>query len=147
MSHFLNNITMAFWSVLFLCYFRIWRKKNAMEEMTQKSYDLLYGPKYISRMKAQSSKHHNSQTVRARDLKFWHNVCHPLCVMCHLSRVTCHFFSFFFLPSTPQKNIGPMIRIGREIQCLPYAGFFFIILKTFFLVTVWTRDPFKLRSV
>ena len=21
-------------------------------------------------------------------------------------------------------NIGPMIRIGREIQCLPYAGFF-----------------------
>ena len=23
-----------------------------------------------------------------------------------------------------QKNIGPMIRIGREIQCLPYAGFF-----------------------
>ena len=23
-----------------------------------------------------------------------------------------------------KKNIGPLIRIGREIQCLPYAGFF-----------------------
>ena len=27
-----------------------------------------------------------------------------------------------------QNCIGPTIRIGREIQCLPYAGFF--ILKT-----------------
>ena len=28
-------------------------------------------------------------------------------------------------PATPGLlNIGPMIRIGREIQCLPYAGFF-----------------------
>ena len=25
--------------------------------------------------------------------------------------------------------IGPMIRIGREIQCLPYAGFSFICNK------------------
>ena len=28
------------------------------------------------------------------------------------------YAGFFFL------YIGPMIRIGREIQCLPYAGFF-----------------------
>ena len=39
---------------------------------------------------SQSSKHHNSQTVRARDLKFWENV-HPiLCIICHMSLVTCH---------------------------------------------------------
>ena len=38
----------------------------------------------------QSSKHHNSQTVRARDLKFWDNVHHPLCVTCHMSRVIFH---------------------------------------------------------
>ena len=48
-------------------------------------------------------------------------------VTCHMSHVTCHifflFFSFFFLPSPPKINIGPMICIGREIQCLPYAGF------------------------
>ena len=37
-----------------------------------------------------SSSHHNFHTVRARDLKFWHNVHHPLCVTCHMSRVTCH---------------------------------------------------------
>ena len=29
----------------------------------------------------------------------------------------------------PKKNIGPMIRIGREIHCLPYAGFFVILLE------------------
>ena len=41
---------------------------------------------------SQSSKHHNSQIVRARDLKFLHNVHHPLCVMWHASNVTCHMW-------------------------------------------------------
>ena len=41
------------------------------------------------------------------------------------------FFSLFFLLSrlitqTLQNCIGPTIRIGREIRCLPYAGFFVI---------------------
>ena len=37
-----------------------------------------------------SLKHHNSQTVRARELIFLENV-HPTpCVMCHMSHVTCH---------------------------------------------------------
>ena len=46
---------------------------------------------------SKSSMHHNSQTVRARELKFWENVhptpcvmCHVSCVMCHVSCVTCH---------------------------------------------------------
>ena len=56
------------------------------------------------------SQHHESQTVRARELKFWENVHHVWSVTCHVSRVTCHvshvtchlspvtcFFSFFFL--------------------------------------------------
>ena len=31
---------------------------------------------------------------------------------------------FFFLPTQPNQNsIGPSIRIGREILCIPYAGF------------------------
>ena len=38
-------------------------------------------------------------------------------VTCHVSHVTCHI-------PPPKKNFSPMIRIGREIQCLPYAGFF-----------------------
>ena len=25
--------------------------------------------------------------------------------------------------NSPQKNIGPIICLGQEIQCLPYAGF------------------------
>ena len=36
-----------------------------------------------------SSKHHYSQTVRARYLKFWDNFHHPQCVRYHMSRVTC----------------------------------------------------------
>ena len=37
-----------------------------------------------------SSNYLHSQTVRARDLKFWDNVHHHLCVMCHVSCVMCH---------------------------------------------------------
>ena len=63
-----------------------------------------------------SSKQHNSQTIRARELKFLENVhpptmCQMLHVMCHVSQVTyhvshvtsqvthfkCHFFFFFLL--------------------------------------------------
>ena len=43
------------------------------------------------------SEHCQSQTGRARELKFWENVhptlcvmCHLLCVLCPLSPVTCH---------------------------------------------------------
>ena len=57
----------------------------------------------------------------------WHVTCdmwHVSLVTCHMSHVMCHIFFFFTIP--PKKNIGPMIRIGREIQCLPYAGFFFL---------------------
>ena len=50
-----------------------------------------------------SSKQFHSQTVRARDLKFWHNVHHPLCAEWHMSYITCQvsgvrcpmFFLFF----------------------------------------------------
>ena len=34
--------------------------------------------------------HHNPQTVRARNLTFWGNVQHPLCVTYRKSHVTCH---------------------------------------------------------
>ena len=34
--------------------------------------------------------HCQSQTGRARDLKFWENVRPTLCVTCHVSSVTCH---------------------------------------------------------
>ena len=30
-------------------------------------------------------------------------------------------------PKVDPKSLGAIIRIGREIRCLPYAGFFFIV--------------------
>ena len=62
-------------------------------------------------------RHLHTKTIRARDLKFWHNVHHPLCVwwnmsyvmcylswvicqvshvMCHMSDVTCQMSLFYF---------------------------------------------------
>ena len=37
-----------------------------------------------------SSRHLHSQTIRARDRNFWHNIHQPLCVMWHMSSVTYH---------------------------------------------------------
>ena len=43
-----------------------------------------------SSFSSRSLKHHNSQTIRARELKLWENV-HPVSrVRCLLSYVTCH---------------------------------------------------------
>ena len=39
---------------------------------------------------SQSSRHPKSQTIRARELKFWENVHPPPCVTCYMSHVTCH---------------------------------------------------------
>ena len=43
-----------------------------------------------SAFSSQSSRYHKSQTIRARELKFWENVHPPQHVTCHVSRVTCH---------------------------------------------------------
>ena len=48
-----------------------------------------------------SSEHLHSQTIRARELKFWENVHPPPCVTCHMSRVRSQVswvsWFFFFL--------------------------------------------------
>ena len=59
-----------------------------------------------------SSNHHNFQTVRARDLKFLHNVHHPLCVMCHMSHVKKNSNFFFIL-----NKIGQSGGAGRWRVC------------------------------
>ena len=65
-----------------------------------------------------SSKHCQSKTWRARELKFGENVHPTLCVMCRVSRVMCHvsrvmcdvspvtciFFLFFFFFFCLEKN-------------------------------------------
>ena len=59
------------------------------------------------------------------------------CLFCHISR---HFWFFAFwwfclffknigflgILGPPSYSIGATIRIGREMVCLPYAGFFYI---------------------
>ena len=62
--------------------------------------------------------HHNTQIVKARDLKFWEKVHLPHLwhVLCHMSQVTCHMlltftlFSFLFLFYKEVKLIG-----GRSV--------------------------------
>ena len=39
---------------------------------------------------------------------------------------------FWGILGPPSYGIGATIRIGREIQCLPYAGFF--LVKTAFMM-------------
>ena len=77
------------------------------------------------------SKHSQSQTGRARELKFWENVHPTICVMClvsyltcygshvmcHLSYVTCYmsnfFFTFFLIKKKSQKNHKKMGQCGE----------------------------------
>ena len=71
-----------------------------MKSLTDSSYVKISSPKL------------HSQTIRARELKFWEKVHHPplhvMCqvshvtchisgVTCHMSCVTCHMSQFFFL--------------------------------------------------
>ena len=53
------------------------------------------------------SKHSQSQTGRAMKLKFWENVDPTLCVMWHVSYVTCHMspVTCHLLPITYKKKI------------------------------------------
>ena len=37
-----------------------------------------------------------------------------------------------------KTSIGATIRIGREIRCLPYAGFFIVFIKYIFLGVTFT---------
>ena len=50
------------------------------------------------------SKHYQSQTERARELKFSKNIHPTLCVMCHVSRVTCHIFYILFYKKKKKRR-------------------------------------------
>ena len=41
--------------------------------------------------------------------------------------------------------IGPIIRIGREIRCLPYAGFFFF--TNTISLTFWARMTINIKKL
>ena len=62
---------------------------NSHFENTKNNYSLIHSLNEWS-FCSESSRHCPSQTVRARELKFWENVHTPRCVSSHVSRVTCH---------------------------------------------------------
>ena len=77
-----------------------------------------------------SSSHHIFQTVRARDLKFLHNVHHHICVMCHVSCVMCHV-------SCVTCHVSPVTCHLSHVTChLSHVKrkknlFFFLLKKSF----------------
>ena len=86
-----------------------------------------------------SSKHCQSQTGRARELKLWDSVHPTLCVTCHRSPVTCKkkSFSFFLLLFIPfflslNKN-GPSGGASRWRVCyqwgLPCLVYMYFVIK------------------
>ena len=73
-----------------------------------------------SAFSSKSSQHHESQSKRARKLKFWENVHHPLCVTCQVS-------IFFFL----QRGWASWWRVcyQQSLPCLFFFFFFFSFLN------------------
>ena len=65
-------------------------RSSVARDVLQRALSFIYSLKKSFIFFSKSSEHHHSQTVRDRDLKLWEYVHHPLCVTCHMSRVTCH---------------------------------------------------------
>ena len=79
----------------------------------------------------------NSQTVRARDLKFWEKVhllplvtCHMSLATCHMLHVTCHeyFFSFFLFIVLGNKICPYELIFGPNVEKNNFIIHFFLIL-------------------
>ena len=67
------------------------------------------------------SKHCQSQTGRARELKFLENVHPTLCVMCHVSCAMCHVLCVMCHVSPVTCHMSP---VQMFAGCwLPYLGF------------------------
>ena len=84
-----------------------------------------------------SSVHLHSQTVRARELKFWekvhllprvichvsHAMCHVSCVPCHMSCVTCHVSHVFVFFGQRVGASRWRVFYQRGLPCLVYSCF------------------------
>ena len=79
---------------------------------------------------SKSLRYHESQTIRARELKLWENVspspcvtCHVSCVRCQVSHVTCHVsgvkMSHQNVSSKCQNEIYQVKTLNLN-QCFPY---------------------------
>ena len=113
-----------------------------------------------------SSKHHNFQTVRAREVIFWENVhpepyvtCHLSPVTCHLSTVTCHlsqvishlshvsfamshFFLHFFLSKKEEEEEKESFPLPKK-NCPPPPVLVTHLKNVFLLIYVFLSALFK----
>ena len=88
------------------------------------------------------SKHHKSQTVRARDLQFWHNVNHLLCVMCQMSFVMCHMSYVTYHMS---HVTCPMLQFFSYLILYMYIYLFYVYIFGWQIGgTTWWRVCYKL---
>ena len=99
-----------------------------------------------------SSRHCQSQTVRARELKFWENVHPPPLVTCHMSQVTCHMlnitfhisyislFFFLFLAKWWSKWVEGLLSMGPT----PYISYITTTENQYFveLSSIWFYEIF-----
>ena len=72
----------------------------------------------------------HSKTVRAKDLNFWENYHHTLCVMCPMSNVRCHMSLVtrnFFL----QSGEVSLLRVCYQ------QGLFGLVFRLFLCKTRW----------
>ena len=67
-----------------------------------------------------SSKHSQSQTGRAKELKFWENVHPKLCVLCHVSFVMCLMSHVTCRMSLGDKCFFFLIFFTQNNQCCLY---------------------------
>ena len=97
--HFLLNFH---WLYTFLKSFHVYKKNRPSTNTCVTNWFIDLSSQWS--FSSKSSKYHNSQTIRARDLTFLDNVhhmscvmfmCHVSCVMCKVSPVTCHMSNFF----------------------------------------------------
>ena len=80
-----------------------------------------------SSFSSKSSLNLHSQTVWARDLKFWQHVHLPPWVTCHISRVTCHMSCVTYHLSHITCPLSPVTCHVSYVMChmLQYFLFFF----------------------
>ena len=69
---------------------KVFNRPSVAGDVLQTPWSFIIRSVTVSPLSSKSSKYYNFQTVRARELKCWEKIYHPLCVTCHMSHVMGH---------------------------------------------------------
>ena len=83
---------------------------------------------------SQSSRHHKSQIVRARELNFWENVHPSPCVTCHMSHVMCYMSCVTCHVSHVRCHMS-----GVTCHVLDFFSYFFFFFFFFYRTKWWSK--------